>query len=46
MSGKKKYGPYLESIVGISVGGKILVRFILGIASVGGAILLIYKWFK
>jgi hypothetical protein len=43
---KEKYGPYLESIVGISVGGKILVRFILGIASVGGAILLIYRWFK
>lgn len=43
---KEKYSPYLESIVGVSVGGKILMKFILGIAAVGGAILIIYHWFK
>ena len=43
---KSKYSPYLEGIVGVSVGGKIVMRFILGVAAVGGAILAIYKWFK
>lgn len=43
---KEKYSPYLEGIVGVSVGGKIIVKLILGIAAVGAAILAIYKWFK
>lgn len=43
---KEKYSPYLEGIVGVSIGGKILVKLVLGIAAVGGAILAIYKWFK
>lgn len=42
---KSKYSPYLEGIVGVSVGGKIMIRFIIGIATVGGAILAIRKWF-
>jgi hypothetical protein len=43
---KSKYSPYLEGIVGVSVGGKILIKLVLGIAAVGGAILVIYHWFK
>lgn len=42
---KDRYSPYLEGIVGVSVGGKIMVKFILGIATVGAAILAIKKWF-
>lgn len=43
---KVKYSPYLEGIVGVSVGGKIVMRFIIGVAAVGAAILAIYRWFK
>lgn len=43
---KVKYSPYLEGIVLGVGGGKILIRVILGLATVGGAILAIYKWFK
>ena len=43
---KDKYSPYLEGIVGVSVGGKIMLKILFGFASIGGAILAIKAWFK
>lgn len=43
---KVKYSPYLEGIVGVSVGGKIMLKVLLGFASIGGAVLAIKAWFK
>jgi hypothetical protein len=43
---KSEYSPYLKGLAGVTVGGKILIQIILGLASIGGAILAIYHWVK
>lgn len=42
---KDEYSPYLKGIESISIGGKIVFKFLVGVATLGTALLVIKKWF-
>lgn len=43
---KEKFSPYMEGLASVTVGGKIVAQLIVGLASVGAAIFVIYDWFR